>query len=221
MPTPVTIEVWSFAAGMSEWRKWSHDPCPSNSPPTTKTRNSSKLRPRGDVLQYCALLHAKNIDQRLQSNGGQCDQVAARDIDESQRKNYLLRVQRRKSLAQIGRESHAERCDCARGAYGEIHPSIKKSCCIAVGLAHVNVLASRVGKHAAQFGKGEAGQQRHAHAYDPNGEKKPGMPCINGDVFCREKNARTDDAARQQQNGVSKRESADEFSVTRQYEVRA
>ena len=157
----------------------------------------------------------------MQSNGGQRDQVAARDIDEAQWKNYLLRMQRRKSLAQVGRESHAQRGHCPCGAYGEIHPAIEKAGGVAIGLAHVNVLASGVGKHAAQFGKGEARQQRHAHAHHPDGKKKPGMPRVDGHIFGREKNARANDAARQQQNGVGKRKSADEFSVTRQYEVRA
>src|ERR1041385_3143226 len=73
--------------------------------------NRSKLRPCGYVLQYCALLHAKNIDQRLQRNGGQGDQVAARDVEEAQGEHYLLRVQCGKGLVQIGRESHAQSCD--------------------------------------------------------------------------------------------------------------
>jgi hypothetical protein len=47
------------------------------------------------------------------------------------------------------------------------------------------------------------------------------MPCVDGNIFGGEKNSRANDAARQQQDGIGERESADEFSVARQYEVRA
>jgi hypothetical protein len=43
------------------------------------------------------------------------------------------------------------------------------------------------------------------------------MPRVDCYIFRGKKNARTNDAARQQQNGVGERESADEFSVARQY----
>jgi hypothetical protein len=39
------------------------------------------------------------------------------------------------------------------------------------------------------------------------------MPSVDGHILGREKNARANDAARQQENGVGKREAADEFSV--------
>ena len=108
-----------------------------------------------------------------------------------------------------------------RGAYGEIHPAIEKAGGVTVGLAHIHVLAAGVREHASQFGKGEARKQRHAHAHHPDGEKKPGMPRVNGHILGCEKNARANDAARQQENGVGKREAADEFSVARQYGSRA
>src|ERR1041385_2333137 len=108
--------------------------------------NRSKLCPRGDVLEYRALLHTENIDQRLQGNGSQRDQVSACDVDEAQRKNDLLGVQCRKSLVQVGRKSHAQRSHSACGAYGEIHPAIEEACCISVGFTYVNVLASGVGR---------------------------------------------------------------------------
>ncbi len=147
--------------------------------------------------------------------------MAASYINKAQRKNNLIRMQRRKSLAQVGRESHAQRGYRPGGAYREIHPAIEEAGGVAIGFTHVYVLAAGVGKHAAQFGKGEAGQQRHAHAHHPHGKKKPRMTGIDGDILGGEKNARAYDPARQQQDGVRKRKSADEFSVTWQYENRA
>ncbi len=93
-----------------------------------------------------------------------------------------------------------ERGDGAAVGDGEEHPAVEESDEVSVGFAQVNVLAAGVGKHRAEFGEREAGEQRNDAAKHPDQQEQHGMRQRAGDVFGGKENRRADDAADQQQN---------------------
>src|SRR5260370_37425437 len=73
-----------------------------------------------------------------------------------------------------------------------------------------------VGKHSPNSGKRKAGQQGEGNAHPQEKKKQQRRPRVDGDVLGGEKDAGADDSARQKQDGVSQRQSANQFAFVGQ-----
>src|SRR5689334_21304951 len=103
--------------------------------------------------------------------------------DRSYAKHDALSLQRGKCLPKIGGKADAQRGHGASGADGEVHPAVEKSGSVAISFTHIDVLSTGLREHSTQLGKGEASQQRHTYANDPNDQKEPGIARVGGDVL--------------------------------------
>ena len=136
--------------------------------------------------------------------------MRARDGDAGEREHNVLLRDDGEDLSRVGGRSHGERGDGAAVGDCEQHPAVEKGDQIAVSLAQINVLAAGVGKHRAEFGEGDAAEERNHAADHPHQQKQHGLRQRAGNVFGGEKNRRADDAADQQQHGIEQAESANE-----------
>ena len=136
--------------------------------------------------------------------------MTARQRPAEQRRDGFVGRRERKYGAEVFGEPNGERSDGPALADGEDHPAVKECGKLAIGFAQENVLAASLGIHRRHFGKGEASQQRDKPADDPHAEEEQRLVNGGGDLSGSEKDARADDAADHQHDGVHERESADE-----------
>ncbi len=176
-----------------------------------KRADRGKLGPGGNILKNCALAHAKNIHERLDDNRTCGNQVPAGQGECPQSQHRMIGSQCRENLPQIFSEPRTQRRHRSRNAYGKDHPSIKEGGKLAVSLADVNILSAGLREHRAHLGEGKAGEHGDDHANRPDREEKKRRPRIQCNVFGGKEDAGADDPARQQQNGISQRESANEL----------
>ena len=118
-------------------------------------------------------------------------------------------------VAHVSRRRDREGGDGAAIGDREQHPAVKKRNQVAVGFAQVDVLSAGVGKHGAEFGKGDASAQRNHSPKDPHQEKQLRVRQRPGNILGGKKNRGADDAAYQQQYGVEQTKPTDETRFLR------
>src|SRR5208337_4782545 len=190
-----------------------------------------ELRPGGDILEQCTPAQSHNVNEREDDDQREPNRMRAREYDGEYSPDKVAARQRGiwqidvrhhmllrhpwNDVAHVGRGGDGEGGDGAAIGDCEQHPAVKKGDQVAVRFAQVNVLSAGVGKHRAEFGKGDAGAQRDHSTEDPHQKKQRRIRQRPGNILSGKKNRRADDAADQQQHGVEQTKPADETRFLR------
>ena len=136
--------------------KWCQSPLPMANPKITKAAMAANF---AQVARFCRIVPQRNPTTLIQVTTkiaiSATTWARVRTIPAAEKTTCSWEIAGNNS-AQIRRRSHRERGDRAAISHAEQHPAIEKCGQVAIRFAQINVLAAGVGKHRAQFGKGDA-----------------------------------------------------------------
>ena len=168
----------------------------------------SELRPSCCIDQRRAALQTDDVDVCEQNDGAGRDQIAASERPAENGHNRFVRRCEWQNRAKVFGKPNRERSDGSALADGKNHPAVEERRKFAIGFAQVNVLSARFWIHRRHLGEGEASQQRDESADKPDAQKVKRLVHCRCDLPSGKKDARADDSADHQHDGIHQREAA-------------